>query len=361
MNIKRLLVGLVGAFVSVCGASAGDAVVAEPETAQYMRVCDAYGAGYFYIPGTETCLKVSGYVRYDIGFGALKGVDTDGVDGGDAFNKSARFALKTDTAAETDYGTLHTYAEFRFNYGSKGFVRGNNGADRVAGTADDVAPIPASADNRPLALGAAYIELGGLRIGRDESVYKALISASGGVINEDQINFGPLDTTLISYTFSSRNFSAVVSLEDDAGAGKGYIPDVVLGVQYKAGNFRVSGVLGYDESLREIGGKVRLDADLGDVSLFLTGGYGTDKNFTTSRYKPWGGNWAVWSGASVKVSDKADASVQLVYNQTKSFGAAANIVYEIVPGFKTIAEINYAHKAAAKGEFGGALRFQRSF
>ena len=27
---------------------------------EYVRICDAYGAGFFYIPGTETCLRVGG-------------------------------------------------------------------------------------------------------------------------------------------------------------------------------------------------------------------------------------------------------------------------------------------------------------
>ena len=33
---------------------------------EYVRVCDAFGTGYFYIPGTETCLKIGGYVRTQI-------------------------------------------------------------------------------------------------------------------------------------------------------------------------------------------------------------------------------------------------------------------------------------------------------
>ncbi len=66
MNIKSLLLGSAAALVAVSGARAADAVVvAEPEPVEYVRVCDAYGAGFFYIPGTETCLKISGYVRYD--------------------------------------------------------------------------------------------------------------------------------------------------------------------------------------------------------------------------------------------------------------------------------------------------------
>ncbi|RWP68253.1 porin, partial [Mesorhizobium sp.] len=70
MNIKSLLLGSAAALVAVSGARAADAVVvAEPEPAEYVRICDVYGAGYFYIPGTETCLRIGGYVRYDIGVG----------------------------------------------------------------------------------------------------------------------------------------------------------------------------------------------------------------------------------------------------------------------------------------------------
>ena len=70
MNIKSLLLGSAAALAVVSGAQAADAIVAaEPEPMEYVRVCDAFGTGYFYIPGTETCLKVSGYMRYDIGIG----------------------------------------------------------------------------------------------------------------------------------------------------------------------------------------------------------------------------------------------------------------------------------------------------
>ena len=61
MNIKSLLLGSAAALVAVSGARAADAVViAEPEPMEYVRICDTYGAGFYYIPGTETCLKFSG-------------------------------------------------------------------------------------------------------------------------------------------------------------------------------------------------------------------------------------------------------------------------------------------------------------
>jgi hypothetical protein len=68
MNIKSLILGSAAALVAVTGARAADAIVVipDPEPVEYVRVCDVYGAGYFYIPGTETCLRISGYYRYEI-------------------------------------------------------------------------------------------------------------------------------------------------------------------------------------------------------------------------------------------------------------------------------------------------------
>src|SRR5438128_736730 len=102
MNIKSLLLGSAAALIAVSGARAADAVVvAEPEPAEYVKICDVYGAGYFYIPGTETCLRIGGYVRYDIGVGdhgANDGVnnvpDHMGGSSHDTYYKQARLSLK---------------------------------------------------------------------------------------------------------------------------------------------------------------------------------------------------------------------------------------------------------------------------
>ena len=65
MNIKSLLLGSAAALVAVTGARAADVIVPlAPEPADYVRVCDVYGAGFYYIPGTETCMKIGGYVRF---------------------------------------------------------------------------------------------------------------------------------------------------------------------------------------------------------------------------------------------------------------------------------------------------------
>src|SRR4026209_2510105 len=99
MNIKSLLLGSAAALVAVTGARAADAVVvAEPEPVEYVRVCDVYGTSYYYIPGTEICLKIGGYVQYDIGVGDLFGAVSGDVrnPGDDTYSKRGRFQLRMD-------------------------------------------------------------------------------------------------------------------------------------------------------------------------------------------------------------------------------------------------------------------------
>ena len=115
MNIKSLLLGSAAALAVVSGAQAADAVVAaEPEPMEYVRVCDAFGTGYFYIPGTETCLKIGGYIRVEWRGGDVLGQNTFPGGGGDSWQTRTRATLKLSTATDTEYGALKTYAEVEF-------------------------------------------------------------------------------------------------------------------------------------------------------------------------------------------------------------------------------------------------------
>ena len=61
MKLKSLLFGSAAVLAAGTGAQAADLPTAEP--VEYVRICDAFGTWFFYIPGTDTCLKLSGYVR----------------------------------------------------------------------------------------------------------------------------------------------------------------------------------------------------------------------------------------------------------------------------------------------------------
>jgi Porin subfamily len=350
MNIKSLLLGSAAALAAVSSAKAADAVIAEPEAVEYVRVCDAYGAGYFYIPGTETCLKIHGYVRYDMGWGEVDGLDTNGDDLGDAWRKRARFSLRVSTASDTELGTLKTYVETRFQYD-------NNNWDAIIDPDTDEIIGYEPDTGTEVSLNFAYIELGGLRIGKDESAFTTWTGYAGSVILDDLVGYGPFDVTLISYTFDAGNgFSAILSLEDDSGAGEGYIPNVAAGAKYAANGYGLAAVVGYDESTSEFAAKLRLDAEVGAFSAFLMGGYGSGPSF----YKEWGGDWAVWAGASYKASEKININAQVAYDDSETFAASLNVEYTVVPGFKITPEVAYVDDSV-DGRFGGIIRFQRSF
>lgn len=68
MTIKTLFIGCVTACVLASSAYATDAVVADPDQSQDTQqatACDAYGPGFIQAPGTGTCVKVSGQLRYE--------------------------------------------------------------------------------------------------------------------------------------------------------------------------------------------------------------------------------------------------------------------------------------------------------
>jgi hypothetical protein len=391
MNIKSLLLGSAAALAAVSGARAADAVVvAEPEPMEYVRVCDVYGAGFYYIPGTETCLRVGGYVRYDIRAGEVNGygglIDVrdklDNLNGEVSFNdtyyKRARAALQLDARSETELGTLRAYFHLNFDYDTS--VSG--GFTAAGGSSGTTAK-----------MNHAYIELGGFRIGKTDSLFTTLVGYAGSVIEDDIIASGPYDTHQIAYTYKGDNgFSAAVALEEGGGnviledqtvvttggtmvvtnfgrnaAIDSYVPHVVVGAAYTQGWGGVSAVLGYDSNYEEWAGKVRLDINATDtIKLFVMGGYGSTENVLRSFYKPWGGNWAVWGGATAKLNEKATLNLQASYADNKDVALVAGVGYELVPGFKITPEVAWNSWHTEDGRkiddgFGGFLRFQRNF
>ena len=62
---KSLVLGSAAALFAVGGAQAADLPV-KAKAVEYVRICSLYGAGFFYIPGTDTCIKLGGYLRVDL-------------------------------------------------------------------------------------------------------------------------------------------------------------------------------------------------------------------------------------------------------------------------------------------------------
>src|SRR5499433_2541948 len=93
--VKSLLLGSAAGLVAVAGAQAADLPV-KAKPVEYVKVCSLYGEGFFYIPGTDTCLKIGGWVRFDQYFGNTGGSGVPFIAGGAGRNESFDSA---------DYGT----------------------------------------------------------------------------------------------------------------------------------------------------------------------------------------------------------------------------------------------------------------
>ena len=65
-NLKSILLGTGAAIVAATTAQAADLPIVEP--IDYVQICDLYGDGFFYIPGTNTCLEISGFTRFEARF-----------------------------------------------------------------------------------------------------------------------------------------------------------------------------------------------------------------------------------------------------------------------------------------------------
>lgn len=338
MNIKGLLFGSAAALVAVSGARAADAIVAaEPEPMEYVRVCDAFGKGYFYIPGTETCLKIGGYMRYDVRGGELLGLNASNANGrlGDEWDTRSRFSFRISTASDTEYGALKTYAEIRFNW-----RQGNNTTELRHG----------------------YIDLAGFRVGKTESAFITYTGNAGNVLIDDLIDFGPDEANVIQYNYESGNgLTAILSLEDfNPDARRDYVPNIVAGLGYETEMFTARLLGGYDSALEEGAIKARLDGDFGGFSAFVMAGWNTQGDFRND-YATWDGDWAVWGGFSAPLTERVKLNTQLAYDDSETFVAAANVAFTVVPGFVVTPELVYRDRELDGGAWGGIVRFQRSF
>src|SRR5437879_10335756 len=101
-----------GSFVELSEATAGDFPV-KPPPIEYVRTCAQNGDGFFYIPGTDTCIRIGGYVRTDYGWNAnnVQVPQTTGTAGAQdrpvsSFQTRHRALMQPDSTTPTNSGTM---------------------------------------------------------------------------------------------------------------------------------------------------------------------------------------------------------------------------------------------------------------
>jgi hypothetical protein len=225
--VKSLLLGTAAGFVAVAGAQAADyPVKGKAAAVQYVKICSLYGDGFYYIPGTDTCLKMGGFLRvqaeYDTGAGGvIAGFNTGGMAGQARFDRAdtndinyrVRAAISWDVRQQTEYGTLRTYIRF----GAENTTPG------ATGSGTGFTPF----------WDRAFLQFAGFTVGRSQSFFDLVTYGGAYSIHSVSVSgdTGAAGENLWAYTAQFGNgFSGTLSLEDPAGHNKtGTINNTIAG------------------------------------------------------------------------------------------------------------------------------------
>jgi len=99
---------------------------------QYVKICSLYGVGFYYIPGTDMCIKIGGWVRAEYAYGD-NGNFAWGWANGNFNNRTtnnstwrARGYITADARSQTEYGTVRGYLAVGLSTNNVGFDGAGN-------------------------------------------------------------------------------------------------------------------------------------------------------------------------------------------------------------------------------------------
>ena len=208
--LKSSLLGSAAAFAAVAGAHAADLPVKKAVPVEFVRVCSAYGAGFFYIPGTETCLRLSGRARFEYGYQAPL---SRGAGNGDYSGYRGLARINLDARTQTAYGTLRAF--IRLEAASRtGFPTMHSGTqNRIANAFPALGVDGFGRVQQYFNTDKAFIQFAGFTAGRASSFYD--FYAHDFEIQAGTLGSDVASTNLAAYTATLGNgFSATISMED---------------------------------------------------------------------------------------------------------------------------------------------------
>lgn len=227
---KSLLLASATGMVAVSGASAADLGAKKPSPVEYVRACynPLWGtSGGFIVPGTQTCLRVFGAARFDIGYAQ-------------PFNRTnspmgyrGGLTMGLDAITPSEYGNVRAFASiaatFRTGNQNSGtsnrlgiaFGTVNNNGTNVAGQTEIIA--------------TGFIQFAGFTMGRTASFFRT-VGRPNDVIGTTWLS-DPGNVNTIAYTAQLGNgFLATIALEDPTI--RRY--PVVFGTAYTAGGVAIA-------------------------------------------------------------------------------------------------------------------------
>jgi hypothetical protein len=366
--VKSLLLGSAAGLIAVTGAQAADLPV-KAKAAEYVKICSLYGVGYYYIPGTDTCIKIGGYVRYEAYHNDTTGNYADRnltgrfTRNSTTFAQQARFRLTTDVRTQTEYGTLRSYVSFGLNF---------------LNSADDTA-LPAGVGAFGFALERAFIQFAGFTFGRTDTFFGFYNGAAYGLVPVGlDGSSGPLGHNVAAYTWQFGNgLSATIAIEDAAHRVKPVtdLNDFFIGTTSDASGQKVPDIVG-NIRVDQAWGSAQIMGALHQVSAryysdATPGASCTVANSTVCAYPgdEWG--WAVGGGLTLKMPWDAkdtlsgviaygkgatgfvaygNSPTNFIHKQGVAVGASSDAVFGVVGGVGSELELTEA--------WGGTVAFE---
>jgi hypothetical protein len=228
--VKSLILGSAAGLVAMSGAQAADLPV-KAKAVEYVRICSLYGAGFYYIPGTDTCIKLGGYLRVDV-LANTNSDNTGNTSGAGAANNRftngytwrSREDLNIDTRTATEYGVVRTYFDATFSWTSGTYAGNGTGATVY----EPIGPSPFSSAPNNANAGAvaggtvgvylAFIQFAGFTIGKAISTFSTpWVNYPGNSSFDGLVGGGGTVTGVNQFTYTQEfgnGVSGSISVQD---------------------------------------------------------------------------------------------------------------------------------------------------
>ncbi|NOJ50831.1 porin [Bradyrhizobium archetypum] len=242
--MKSLLLGAAAGLIAVSAARAADLPV-KAKAVEYVKVCSLYGAGFYYIPGADTCIKLGGYLRVDVlantnsdntgntsGAGAARNRFTNG------YTWRSREDLNIDTRTATEYGVLRTFFDATFTWTTDTYAGNGTGATVYS----PIGPSPFSSAPNNANAGAnafgtvgvyyAFMQFAGFTIGKAISEFSAPWTNYPGNSFDGLVGGGGAVTGTNQFTYTAQfgnGVSAAISAQDQTAYTQAGVNNISAG------------------------------------------------------------------------------------------------------------------------------------
>jgi hypothetical protein len=231
--VKSLILGSAAGLIAMGGAQAADLPV-KAKAVEYVKICSLYGAGFYYIPGTDTCIKLGGYLRVDMGVNTNSVFTGDYSAGGglgnrftNAFSWRSREDLNIDTRTATEYGVVRTFFDATFtwtddNYTASAGTSGTAPLGTIYSQLGLGIGAPANATSGAVAYGSlgvyyAFIQFAGFTIGKAISPFSAPWTAYPGNNYDALVGGGGTVTGVNQFVYTAQfgnGVSGTIGVQD---------------------------------------------------------------------------------------------------------------------------------------------------